>query len=248
MILCFSSLSLSLLADVATPAPTESPSAEAVAPDIHKISEAFGHLIGKNMEHIGVALDLPLVIKGLEEASAGKVSPMTEAECVQAISAIQERLFHEQSDQNLAKAVAFLANNSKNAHVVSLEEGKVQFKIEKAGSGQVVEAHFSPIVRYSGKYLDGTVFHTSEEGEALPLDDLIPGLRTGLIGMHEGEKRTVHIHPDLAFGTRGHQQPNALLTFEVEVLQANAPTPPEVKEGTEISPSHEIAEEAVQVR
>ena len=51
----------------------------------------------------------------------------------------------------------------------------------------------------------------------------IPGLKSGIIGMKEGEKRTIYIHPDRAYGTQGYLPPNSLLTFEIELIKANAP-------------------------
>src|SRR5690242_4474455 len=86
---------------------------EAQPVDVAKVSEAFGHLIGKNLQNIGVKFDIAQVIKGLQDATAGKESPMTEMECVQAITSVQEKLFKEQSQENLQKAEVFLQDNSK---------------------------------------------------------------------------------------------------------------------------------------
>lgn len=191
--------------------------------EIAKISEAFGHVIGKNLENIGVKFDMAHVIKGLQDAVAGKSSPMTEMECIQAIASVQEKIFKEQCIENLKRAETFLAQNSKNDGIVSLEDGKIQYLVSEKGEGAEVEAHFSPLIRYTGKYLDGSVFGSSKEEEMISLDEIIPGLKAGLLGMREGEKRTVYIHPDLAYGTNGYLPPNSLLTFEIEVVKANAP-------------------------
>ncbi len=214
--------------------------------EIANISEAFGHLIGKNLENIGVKFDIAQVVKGLQDESSGKSSPMSEMECVQAIASIQERLFKEQSAENLKSAEDFLAQNTKKEGMTSLEEGKVLYQINAAGEGASVESHFSPLIRYTGKYLDGTVFSTSKEEELISLDEIIPGLKAGLVGMKEGEKRTVFIHPDLAYGTSGYLHPNSLLTFEVEIVQANAPKPETTD--TAAKPSVEIAEMKTDVR
>jgi len=58
----------------------------------------------------------------------------------------------------------------------------------------------------------------------MSLDEIIPGLKSGLIGMKEGEKRTIYIHPDLAYGSAGYLPPNSLLTFEIELVKANSST------------------------
>jgi len=190
--------------------------------DIAKISEAFGHLIGKNLENLDVNFDIEKVVKGLKDAAAGKESPMTETECVEAISSIQENNFKEQATENLKKADEFMAKNAQEKEIVVLEKGKLHYKIEKEGNGPAIEEHFSPLIRYVGKYLDGTVFGSSKEEEVISLDETIPGISKGVVGMKEGEKRVLYIHPDLGYGTHGYLAPNSLLSFEIEVVKAQA--------------------------
>lgn len=196
------------------------------ANEISKVSEAFGHLIGKNMESIGVDLDIDLVVKGLQDAAKGKDSPLSESECIEALASAQEKAFQKKAEENLAAAEAFLKKNASNRKVVSLEEGKVQYKVEKRGKGSVVEEGFSPMIKYVGKYLDGSVFGQSETEQMISLEETIPGFTKGLVGMKEGEKRTLYIHPDYGYGTSGYLPPNSLLTFEIEVVKANAETEP----------------------
>jgi peptidylprolyl isomerase len=208
--------------------------------EIARLSEAFGHVIGKNLENIGVKFEMAQVIKGLQDAIAGKESPMSEMECIQAIASVQEKVFKEQCTENLNRAEKFLSDNAKTDGIVSLEAGKVLYRINEKGSGAEIESHFSPMVRYTGKYLDGSVFGASKEEETISLDEIIPGLKAGLLGMREGEKRTVYIHPDLAYGTNGYLPPNSLLTFDIEIVKANAP----ISEISEEAPNakNEIAE------
>ncbi len=194
-----------------------------LAADVSKISEAMGHLIGKNMESIGFKFDIAQVVKGLTDAAEGKDAPMSEMECVQAITAIQEAAFKAEAKSNLQKAETFLGTNKDEKGVVSLENNKLQYRIEKEGTGPVIEEHFSPLVRYAGKFLDGKTFDAPKEDALLSLDETIPGFSKGLLGMKEGEKRLLFIHPDLGYGTAGYLPPNSLLTFEVEVIKANAP-------------------------
>lgn len=217
--------------------------------EIAKISEAFGHVIGKNLENIGVKFDVAQVIKGLQDSMAGKESPMSEMDCIQAIASVQEKIFKQQCAENLRRAESFLADNSKTDGVVAIQDGKVLYKVTEAGSGAVIEDHYSPLIKYTGKYLDGSVFGASKEEEMISLDEIIPGLKAGLLGMKEGEKRTVYIHPDLAYGTSGYLPPNSLLTFDIEIVKANAP----VKEAAEADSQkaqekHEIAEIKTDIR
>lgn len=205
---------------------------EEKAYDIAQVSESFGHLLGKNIETLGVDFDIDRVILGLQNARAGKKPPMSEMECVQAISLAQENAFKKTALENLKKAEEFLGTNSKKEGIVSLEEGKLQYKVEKEGTGAAVESHNTPLIRYNGKYLDGTLFGSSKEDERISLDETIPGFTKGLVGMKEGEKRVLFIHPDLGYGTSGYLPPNSLLTFEIELVKANAP---QVVEGDSLS-------------
>ncbi len=218
--------------------------------DIGKVSEAFGHLIWKNLENsMGAQVDVAQLIKGLKDATKGLSSPMTEMECIQAIAEVQEAVFKKMAADNLAAAEQFLEQNSKLPGVQIVEAGRLHYKIEKEGKGAVVEPESTPLIQYSGTLLDGTEFSSSEEAESIRLDETLPGFNQGVIGMKEGEKRTLYIHPNLGFGSRGHLPPNSLLTFEVEVIQANYSYSDPLDATSNISPkieeSLELAERAV---
>lgn len=191
--------------------------------DVPKISEAFGHLIGKNLDSLGFKFDMDKIVKGIQDSVTGKDSPMSESECIQAISQDQEKKFKKLAEVNLQEASKFLETNLSQQGIVVLEDKKLQYKVEKEGTGETVQAHFSPLIKYTGKFLDGKVFGASKEDEMISLDETIPGFSKGIIGMKEGEKRTLYIHPDLAYGVNGNLPPNSLLTFEIELVKANNP-------------------------
>lgn len=220
--IAFLSLTGCILAQEEAQTTKETP-AESQKHDIIKISEAFGFLMGKNIESMGVKFDIDHFVKGLQDAAAGKDCPMTEMECIQAITSVQESAFKEQAQKNLSMADTFLETNKTHEGVICLEEGKVQYKIDKAGQGSCLQENSSPLVRYTGKFLDGSTFGSSSEDEPISMEEVIPGLKTGMVGMQEGEKRTIYIHPDLAYGTKGGLPPNSLLTFEIEIVKAEAP-------------------------
>ncbi len=205
------------------------------APDVAKISEAFGHLLGKNLDSMGMKLDIAKVIQGLQDAAAHKEAPMTEVECIEAITAVQEAAFKETAQQNLKQAEEFLVKNQTSSEIHSLENGKLQYRITQEGKGACVSENSTPLIRYVGKFIDGSTFDSSKEEEMINLDEALSGFSKGLLGMKEGEKRVLYIHPDLGYGTRV-QPPNSLLTFEVEVVQANAPHPEALDSLTPITP------------
>lgn len=235
-------ISINSLSFAATP-PTEEQKKESA-----KISEAFGHLMAKHIEEMGMNFDIQYVIKGLKNATDGQTSPMTETECIEAIAAAQEEAFKEQSNQNLVDAELFLQKNQSQEGFVALEEGKVLYKVSQEGTGAPITLESTPLVRFSGQLLNGQVFGASTEDDLLPMEELIPGLQAGMNGMKEGEKRTIYIHPELGYGTKGTLPPNSLLTFEIEIVRAESLLPidsPELPISNEIALPGEAPLEAV---
>lgn len=70
--------------------------------------------------------------------------------------------------------------------------------MEKAGTGSTVKVH------YTGKLNDGTVFDSSEDREPLQFKlgegHLIRGFENAVEGMFVGEKKTINIPADEAYG------------------------------------------------
>lgn len=68
----------------------------------------------------------------------------------------------------------------------------------KAQEGDLVRVH------YTGKLEDGTVFDTSEDREPLEFkigeQKVIPGFEQAVAGMEPGEKKTVELTPEQAYG------------------------------------------------
>ncbi len=185
-----------------------------------KISEAMGYWIGKNLQNLDLPLDLKSVAKEIAELEEGKNPSLSEEECAKAIEQIQARILEATSEENLKIAEAFLKDNGNKEGVVTLREGKLQYRVEHSGHGPAVQPHSTPLIFFTGKYLNGATFGSSLEPEPLVLDDVIEGLREGVVGMKEGEKRTFYIHPDLGYKTTGVIAPGTLLTIEVEIIKS----------------------------
>lgn len=193
--------------------------------DMKKLSEAFGNFIGRNLQSPGLSFDLESIIKGIREGATGQPSPLTEKEYEEMMAAVQEKAFKEMSSSNLKAANDFMTKNKQESGIVEVVPGKLQYSILNEGTGATVDAHSTPKINYTGKYQDGTVFGTSEEMGgpiAIPLDQTIPGFSKGILGMKEGEKRRLYVHPDLGYGTTGQLPPNELLIFDIEVVKANS--------------------------
>ena len=90
-------------------------------------------------------------------------------------------------------------------------------------------------MQYKASYLNGQIFGTSNGDELLSLDEAIPGFSKGIIGMQEGEIRTLYIHPDLGYGKQGQLNPNSLLIFEVKVVKVDAAADAHAASNTELA-------------
>lgn len=62
------------------------------------------------------------------------------------------------------------------------------------------------VVHYTGRFEDGTVFDTSLTEGREPLNvvlgqgSLIPGFEKGLLGLNQGDKKTIEINPEEGYG------------------------------------------------
>jgi FKBP-type peptidyl-prolyl cis-trans isomerase len=94
------------------------------------------------------------------------------------------------------------------------------------GKGKVIKNGSKVAVHYTGKLIDGTVFDSSvDRGEPIELvvgtGQVIPGWEEALLLMKGGDKATVLIPSQLAYGSRGAGYvipPYAPLIFEMEVV------------------------------
>ncbi len=95
------------------------------------------------------------------------------------------------------------------------------------GTGTVAEAGKTVVVHYTGWLEDGTKFDSSVDRNKpfefqLGAGRVIKGWDEGVAGMKEGGKRKLIIPPEIGYGERGaggRIPPNAVLIFEVELLE-----------------------------
>jgi len=192
------------------------------ADQIALISEAFGHMLAQHIRTLGINFDVAQLVKGLQDAHQGKASPMDEMKCIEALTQARQQAFLHLAKKNLQDAEQYLQQTAQKDGIHSLEAGKLYYRIDRNGEGESVAEGNTPLIRYKGSFIDGTVFGASQEDDLVTLDETIPGFSRGLLGMKEGEKRTLYIHPELAYGTNGQLPPNSLLVFEIELVKANS--------------------------
>jgi FKBP-type peptidyl-prolyl cis-trans isomerase 2 len=98
--------------------------------------------------------------------------------------------------------------------------------MQQAKSGDTVKVH------YSGRLTDGTTFDSSEGRDPLEFKvgngDVIRGFDEGVTGMSVGEKKTVHIAADEAYGQKDENR-------IVEFPRANFPPDLEPEVGMQLN-------------
>ncbi len=99
------------------------------------------------------------------------------------------------------------------------------YTITKQGKGSKAEKGKKLTMKYKGSLLNGTVFDDSDMHKPLTFvvgaGQLIPGFDQQALEMSVGEKRTIVIPPELAYGSRGAGgviPPDSYLIFELELL------------------------------
>lgn len=113
-----------------------------------------------------------------------------------------------------------------------LADGKLKIQTSVAGSGEASKIGDKVTVNYTGRLENGKVFDSNVEaafGHVEPFSftlgqgRVIQGWELGVLGMKEGEKRTLTIAPDLGYGDAdlGTIPPNSTLIFEVELVKIN---------------------------
>lgn len=121
-------------------------------------------------------------------------------------------------------AAEYLTHNGKRSGVTTTASG-LQYEVLREGNGPRPQANAVVQVHYIGKLRDGTVFDSSyERGQPamFPLNAVIPGWSEGVQQMPVGSKYRLWMPPELGYGAEGAGgviPPNAVLEFDVELLQ-----------------------------
>ena len=142
--------------------------------------------------------------------------------------AIKAKALESRYGENKAAGEKFLAENATKEGVVTTASG-LQYKVIKAGKGEVPTATSTVKVNYKGTLIDGTEFDSSykrNEPTTFRANQVIKGWTEALTMMPVGSKWELYIPQELAYGARetgGSIKPFSALIFEVELLEVVQP-------------------------
>ena len=197
-----------------------------------RLSYSVGYQVGGDFLRQGTDINPELLLKGVQDALAGKEPLMTPQEMrttlvdlQKKVAAVQDQKRKVEVDKNLAEGKTFLAENRKKVGVKTLPSG-LQYRIVAEGSGKTPKSTDTVTVHYRGTLIDGTEFDSSySRGKpaTFGVGRVIAGWTEALQLMKEGAKWQLFIPPDLAYGDKrtGNIEPNSTLIFEVELISVN---------------------------
>lgn len=113
---------------------------------------------------------------------------------------------------------------------VALAEESVTWSTINPGQGRAATLGYTVTVSFRLTLEDGQLIQETTPKTPLSFElgseTVIPGLSQGIQGMKRGESRNIRIPPSLAYGAqgRGPIPPNAVLLFEVTLLDHIAPS------------------------
>jgi FKBP-type peptidyl-prolyl cis-trans isomerase FklB len=209
----------------ATPATTQ-PSL-----DKHKLSYAIGYQIGNQFAGGDPEVDLATVQQAIRDAYAKRHPAVSMQDMHEQLQRLEQHMhasavaeFKRIAAQNARRSADYLVANRKRPGVVQLASG-IQYAVLARGTGTQRPSVTSTVtVNYRGMLIDGTEFDSSWAHGApvtFRVDKVIRGWQDVIPRMRVGDRWTVVIPPQLAYGERGQLPrigPNEALVFEIELL------------------------------
>ena len=227
-----------------------------------RYSYALGMDMGRAIKNVDADIDKELFLKSLRDQMEGNPLLLTDS---QADKALQELVLQMQVEREKKAAAAaqaaldtqkvFLEKNKSAEGVIATASG-LQYKyIVKSADSTAKSPKLTDKVRvhYAGTLLDGTEFDSSiKRGEPLefPVNAVIQGWQELLTLMKVGEKVKAWIPSNLGYGADGAAPVipgNALLVFQVELLDIMSEAPVAVDSAVTASVAEAKADSALAV-
>jgi FKBP-type peptidyl-prolyl cis-trans isomerase len=220
-----------------------SQTAEQNQQDFKTLEDRFSYASGlewaERLKAEGIKLNADLMAEAMRAVFDGGKTKMSKEEAAATIGIYRE--VHEKekaerrevaAEKNKKEGEPFLKENAKKEGVVVTKSG-LQYKVLTHGNGRYKPKEDDNVkIHYRATVIDGTEFDNTyarnKPHVGMPRD-LIQGVSEALQLMTEGSKWQLWIPADLAYGEEGSDPwvtPNAVLIFEMELLEIEQPKKP----------------------
>jgi FKBP-type peptidyl-prolyl cis-trans isomerase len=188
-----------------------------------RVSYAFGMLMASNLKSIEIEFDYDAFTNGVKAMLEDLDLQFSDQEAMEIVEAALQKSMDKTSEENERREVEFLTKNSERPEINVTPSG-LQYEIITATDGEKPNEKSVVRVYYTGTFIDGTPFDSSNEddGAYIPLEMVIGGWTEGLMLMSPGSKYRFYIPSNLAYGKEGIQSiipPYSTLIFTVELLE-----------------------------
>jgi len=187
-----------------------------------QVSYAFGMLMASNLISTDLDFDYDAFRDGFKTVLEKEQTQFTDQEAMEIVEAALQRVMEKRYEENRLREEEFLAKNKERPEVKVTPSG-LQYEIFEETEGEKPKSDSVVKVIYSGVFMDGKIFDSSEdEGASIPLNMVIPGWTEGLLLMSVGSRYKLFIPSELAYGKEGIQSlipPYSPLIFTVELLE-----------------------------
>jgi len=227
------------MSDDAEPsAAADSPIIDGIEPDSHQeLMYTLGVNLARQLGDIRPLIEnseeLTSVAKGILDTVVGRLDDDGQKMLLSKRGKELDQLIVERATnirETLEKAGRDMLDNMKETEGVQELEGGVLLHIlehgpEGEGKGIRPTKGSTVSIHYHGTLPDGTVFDSSLSGDPIkiPLANVIPGWKVGVMKMHEGETAMLGVPPEQAYGDAGTPDGRipggSTLFFKIQLLE-----------------------------
>ena len=187
--------------------------------------KALSQILARSIHYTFSEQITPEFIKGMKAAeNMNESEPDIDFRDIEFFEILREQSFSScNRREHVSETRQFFEKIAGRQNICCLIPNKLYFHISRYGNSEkfiglnhnIIEANYL-IKDVEGKPISG--IFKGQSPAKLDLENLLPSLAHGIMGMHESEIREVYIHPDIAYGSDTEVGNGKALQIEVELI------------------------------